>query len=50
MTRNVVLDELMSLDGCADDPGEGEWFAASSRRTPSTSSGGCLLLHYRARP
>lgn len=26
MTRNVVLYELMSLDGFADDPGEGEWF------------------------
>ena len=26
MTRSVVLYELMSLDGFADDPGEGEWF------------------------
>lgn len=26
MTRNVVLYELMSLDGYADDPGEGDWF------------------------
>ena len=26
MTRKVVLYELMSLDGYADDPGEGEWF------------------------
>ncbi len=26
MTRRVVLYELMSLDGYADDPGEGEWF------------------------
>ena len=26
MTRRVVVYELMSLDGFADDPGEGEWF------------------------
>jgi dihydrofolate reductase len=26
VTRSVVLYELMSLDGFADDPGEGEWF------------------------
>lgn len=25
-TRRVVMYELMSLDGFADDPGEGEWF------------------------
>jgi hypothetical protein len=27
--RNVVLYELLSLDGVADDPGEGEWFGAA---------------------
>ncbi|MCK9932305.1 hypothetical protein MXD62_35065 [Frankia sp. Mgl5] len=26
MTRNVVLYELLSLDGYADDPGEDDWF------------------------
>ena len=32
MTRNVVLYELMSLDGFADDPGEGEWFGEADER------------------
>src|SRR3954452_23663812 len=32
MTRNVVLYELMSLDGFADDPGEGEWFGDADAR------------------
>lgn len=32
MTRNVVLYELMSLDGYADDPGEGEWFGDADGR------------------
>jgi dihydrofolate reductase len=32
MTRNVVLYELMSLDGFADDPGEGEWFSDADAR------------------
>jgi dihydrofolate reductase len=32
MTRNVVLYELMSLDGFADDPGEGEWFGDADER------------------
>ncbi|WP_027861571.1 dihydrofolate reductase family protein [Marmoricola sp. URHB0036] len=32
MTRNVVLYELMSLDGCADDPGEGDWFGDADER------------------
>ncbi len=32
MTRNVVLYELMSLDGYADDPGEGEWFGDADAR------------------
>ncbi len=31
-TRNVVLYELMSLDGYADDPGEGEWFGDADER------------------
>lgn len=31
-TRNVVLYELMSLDGFADDPGEGEWFGDADDR------------------
>lgn len=31
-TRNVVLYELMSLDGFADDPGEGEWFGDADER------------------
>jgi dihydrofolate reductase len=32
MTRNVVWYELMSLDGFADDPGEGEWFGGADAR------------------
>jgi dihydrofolate reductase len=32
MTRNVVLYELMSLDGYADDPGEGEWFGDADEK------------------
>lgn len=32
MTRKVVLYELMSLDGFADDPGEGEWFGDADER------------------
>ncbi len=32
MTRSVVLYELMSLDGYADDPGEGEWFGDADAR------------------
>src|SRR3954464_8479365 len=32
MSRNVVLYELMSLDGFADDPGEGEWFGDADAR------------------
>jgi dihydrofolate reductase len=32
MTRNVVLYELMSLDGFADDPGEGEWFGDADEK------------------
>jgi hypothetical protein len=32
MTRNVVLYELMSLDGFADDPGEGERFGGADAR------------------
>jgi dihydrofolate reductase len=32
MSRNVVLYELMSLDGFADDPGEGEWFGDADER------------------
>jgi dihydrofolate reductase len=32
MTRNLVLYELMSLDGFADDPGEGEWFGDADER------------------
>jgi dihydrofolate reductase len=32
MSRNVVLYELMSLDGFADDPGEGEWFRGADER------------------
>lgn len=32
MTRSVVLYELMSLDGFADDPGEGEWFGDADER------------------
>jgi dihydrofolate reductase len=32
MTRNVVVYELMSLDGFADDPGEGEWFGDADAR------------------
>lgn len=32
MTRNVVLYELMSLDGFADDPGEGDWFGDADER------------------
>jgi dihydrofolate reductase len=32
MTRNVVLYELMSLDGFADDPGEGDWFGGADAR------------------
>ena len=32
MSRNVVLYELMSLDGCADDPGEGDWFGDADER------------------
>jgi|SRR4051812_30777610 dihydrofolate reductase len=30
--RNVVLYELMSLDGVADEPGEGEWFIDADGR------------------
>jgi dihydrofolate reductase len=30
--RNVVLYELMSLDGIAEDPGEGEWFGDADER------------------
>jgi len=30
--REVVLYELMSLDGFADDPGEGEWFGDADER------------------
>jgi dihydrofolate reductase len=32
MTRSVVLYELISLDGFADDPGEGEWFVDADER------------------
>jgi dihydrofolate reductase len=32
MPREVVLYELMSLDGFADDPGEGEWFGDADER------------------
>jgi dihydrofolate reductase len=32
MTRHVVLYELMSLDGFADDPGEGEWFGDADEK------------------
>lgn len=32
MTRKVVVYELMSLDGFADDPGEGEWFGDADAR------------------
>ena len=32
MTRSVVLYELMSIDGYADDPGEGEWFGDADER------------------
>jgi hypothetical protein len=32
MTRKVVLYELMSLDGLADDPGAGEWFGDADQR------------------
>jgi hypothetical protein len=32
MSRNLVLYELMSLDGFADDPGEGEWFEDADER------------------
>src|SRR4051794_10200110 len=32
MTRNVVLYEIMSLDGFGDDPGEGEWFGDADGR------------------
>lgn len=32
MTRSVVLYELMSLNGYADDPGEGEWFGDTDER------------------
>lgn len=32
MTRKVVLYELMSLDGFADDPGEGEWFGDADEK------------------
>jgi dihydrofolate reductase len=30
--RNVVLYELLSLDGVAEDPGEGDWFGSSDAR------------------
>lgn len=30
--RNVVLYELMSLDGVADEPGEGDWFGDADER------------------
>jgi dihydrofolate reductase len=30
--RTVVLYELMSLDGVADEPGEGEWFIDADGR------------------
>jgi hypothetical protein len=58
--RNVVLYELISLDGVAEEPGEGEWFVDAGERLFDDSgdlqrfelvdadrSGGCLLLHYR---
>jgi dihydrofolate reductase len=32
VTRNVVLYELISLDGIADDPGEGNWFGDADER------------------
>jgi dihydrofolate reductase len=32
MARKVVLYELMSLDGFADDPGEGQWFGDADER------------------
>lgn len=32
MSRAVVLYELMSLDGYADDPGEGDWFGDADAR------------------
>ncbi|GAA0946456.1 dihydrofolate reductase family protein [Virgisporangium aurantiacum] len=32
MTRNVVLYELMSLDGVAEEPGEGNWFVDADER------------------
>ncbi len=32
MSRRVVLYELMSLDGYADDPGEGEWFGDADEK------------------
>lgn len=32
MTRTVVVYELMSLDGFADDPGEGNWFGDADAR------------------
>jgi dihydrofolate reductase len=32
VTRRVVLYELMSLDGFADDPGEGDWFGDADER------------------
>lgn len=30
--RNVVLYEMISLDGVADEPGEGEWFVDADER------------------
>lgn len=30
--RNVVLYELLSLDGVAEEPGEGEWFVGADER------------------
>ena len=30
--RNVVLYEPMSLDGVAEEPGEGEWFTDAGER------------------
>jgi len=32
VTRSVVLYELVSLDGFADDPGEGDWFGDADAR------------------
>jgi dihydrofolate reductase len=32
LMRNVVLYELLSLDGVAEEPGEGEWFVDADER------------------